>query len=63
MFNAPRRQQPRAVIYTNAQIRTSVSVCNERFQYALDLLEMDIVRLPPPANLTLTLPLTLTTAA
>ncbi|KAL7271443.1 hypothetical protein RUND412_005798 [Rhizina undulata] len=42
-FNAPQRQQPRAVMYTNAQMRMSIPTCNARFQYALDLLEIDIL--------------------
>ncbi|RPA98126.1 hypothetical protein L873DRAFT_1828654 [Choiromyces venosus 120613-1] len=43
VFNTPARQQPRAVIYTNAQVNTSIPSCNERFQYALDQLEMEIL--------------------
>ncbi|CAZ85323.1 unnamed protein product [Tuber melanosporum] len=43
VFNTPARQQPGAVMYTNAQVRTSIPICNERFQYALDQLEMEIL--------------------
>ncbi|CUS14431.1 unnamed protein product [Tuber aestivum] len=43
VFNTPARQQPGAVMYTNAQVRASIPICNERFQYALDQLEMEIL--------------------
>jgi len=44
VFNDPRKHNPRAVVTTNAKIRVGIPIAIDRFQYALDCLEADILR-------------------
>ncbi|KAF8425088.1 hypothetical protein EV426DRAFT_596305 [Tirmania nivea] len=44
VFNDPRKLNPRAVVNTNAMIRVGIPVLIDRFQMALDCLEVDILR-------------------
>ncbi|KAI5845523.1 hypothetical protein BZA05DRAFT_146640 [Tricharina praecox] len=43
VFNSPARHHGRSIIYTNAQLGTSVPALQDRFHYALDVLEADIM--------------------
>ena len=43
VFNDPRKHSPQAVVTTNAMIRGGIPIAIDRFQYALDCLEVDIV--------------------
>ncbi|KAF8476251.1 hypothetical protein BDZ91DRAFT_711250 [Kalaharituber pfeilii] len=44
VFSDPRKNNPRAVVSTNAMIRLGIPAVIDRFQYALDCLEVEILR-------------------
>lgn len=44
VFNSPSQHHPRASLFTNSQLKTSIPVHRDRFLHSLDILETDLIR-------------------